>query len=93
MTARLDWSYQDDYVPYVNPVQNAVSQIESYDLLNARLTLSEIPVGDGQSLQIAAWGKNLTDEDYRVSTIPFGLWTVSYFGEPRTYGVELSYQF
>ncbi|MCB1676052.1 MAG: TonB-dependent receptor [Halioglobus sp.] len=93
LTARLDWSYQDDYVPYVNPAQNAVSQIDSYDLLNARLTLSEIPVGDGQSLQIAAWGKNITDEDYRTSTIPFGLWAVSYFGEPRTYGLELSYQF
>ncbi|MCB1675629.1 MAG: TonB-dependent receptor [Halioglobus sp.] len=93
LTARLDWSYNDDYVPFTNPGQNATSQLDSYELLDARLTLSEIPLGDG-SLQVAAWGKNLTDEDYRTTTIPFvGLWTVSYFGEPRTYGVELSYQF
>jgi iron complex outermembrane receptor protein len=94
LTGRLDWSYQDEYVHYVNPNQNATSLLDSYHLLNGRLTLSEIQVGDGQTLQIAAWGKNLTDEDYRVSTIPLvDMWTVSYFGEPRTYGLELSYQF
>lgn len=95
LSARLDWVYNDEYVPYVNPEQNATSQIDSYDLLNARVTLSEIPLGNsGQTLQVAAWGKNLTNEHYRTSTIPFvDLWTVSYFGEPRTYGLELSYQF
>ncbi len=93
LSARLDWSYQDDYVPYVNPTQNSASQIESYQLLNARLTLSEVPVGEGKTLRLAAWGKNITDEDYRVSTIPFGLWATSYFGEPRTYGVDLTFEF
>lgn len=93
LSLRLDWSYQDDYVPYVNPTQNSVSQIDSYDLLNARITLSEIPVGDGQALQFSVWSKNITDEDYRISTIPFGLWATSYFGDPRTYGVDLTFEF
>jgi len=93
LSGRLDWSYQDDYVPYTNPTQNAVSQIEAYDLINARISLSDIPVGEDRSLQVAAWVKNLTDEEYRVNTIPFGLWATSYFGDPRTYGVDLSYHF
>jgi len=80
-------------VPYTNPTQNAVSQIEAYDLINARISLSDIPVGEDRSLQVAAWVKNLTDEEYRVNTIPFGLWATSYFGDPRTYGVDLSYHF
>lgn len=93
LTTRLDWSYQGHYLPYVLPAQNRVSEIKTYDLLNARVTLSDIRVNDGQSLRIAAWGKNLADKNYRVGTIPFGLWTTSYFGEPRSYGIELSYQF
>jgi iron complex outermembrane receptor protein len=82
------------------------SQIDDRSLVNARLALSEIELGGGM-LQFALWGQNLTDEDYRINTIPFGGvdqrvdpnggsgvgWTTSYFGEPRTYGVELTYSF
>lgn len=88
-----DWSYNDDYVPYTNPSQNATSQMDSYDLLNASLILSEVEVGSDMSVRVAAWGKNLTDEEYRVNTIPFGFWTTSYFGEPRTYGVDVRLNF
>ena len=114
--ARTDWgtwdfhvdvNYTDDYVPYIDPDQVETSQIDDRTLVNARLALSEIPFpGDG-TLLVALWGQNLTDEDYRINTIPFGGvdqrvvadggsgvgWTTSYFGEPRTYGVELTYSF
>ena len=114
--ARTDWgiwdfhvdvNYTDDHVPYIDPDQVAESQLDDRTLVNARLALSEIPFpGDG-ALLIALWGQNLTDEDYRINTIPFGGvdqrldpnggsgvgWTTSYFGEPRTYGVELTYSF
>lgn len=94
VTARIDWSHNGNYVPYVNPAQNATSQIKGYDLVNARLTLSDVTLGNGgKKMRIAAWGKNLTDKEYRVNTIPFGWWTVSYFGEPRSYGLEFSYEF
>ena len=49
-------------------------------------------MGDGR-ITVAAWGKNLTDETYRVNTLPFLIWTASYFGDPRTYGLEISYDF
>ncbi|GAB3103698.1 TonB-dependent receptor [Aestuariicella hydrocarbonica] len=91
--AHVDWSYQDDFVPYVDPALNTAGQIKSYDLINARLSLTDIDVGNGQAIQVALWGKNLTDQDYRQNTIPFGLWTTSYFGDPRTYGLDVRYDF
>lgn len=88
----LDYQYIDKHVPYVNPDQNEQSQIRSYELLNGRLTLADVPMASG-SLQVALWGKNLLNKEYRLSTIPFGLWTMSYFGDPRTYGVDVKYSF
>jgi iron complex outermembrane receptor protein len=92
LVGRLDWNYTDDRVLYPEPEQNKFSKLDDYALLNGRLSLTELPLGNG-SLEVAAWGKNLTDEEYRVSTIPFLIWTVSYFGAPRTYGMEVSYKF
>lgn len=88
----MNYSYVDDYVPYVNPSQNASSAIDSRGLLNARLTLAEIPLSNA-TLELALWGKNLTDEEYRLNTVPFGTWTASYFGDPRTYGVQANISF
>ncbi|MBA6411790.1 TonB-dependent receptor [Parahaliea sp. F7430] len=88
----MNYSYVDDYVPYVNPSQNASSAIDSRGLLNARLTLAEIPLSNA-TLELALWGKNLSDEEYRLNTVPFGTWTASYFGDPRTYGVQANISF
>lgn len=88
-----DWNYNDDYVPYTNPSQNATSKVDSYELINASLTLSEVEVGSDMSMRFSLWGKNLADEEYRQNTIPFGLWTISYYGEPRTYGFDARLNF
>ena len=93
LTARLDYEFVDRHVPYIEPSQNATSEVRPYGLLNGRVTLANVPVGDGQTLKFALWGKNLADKEYRINTIPFGLWTASYFGDPRTYGVEATYEF
>ena len=49
---------------------------------------------DGVS--IAAWGKNLANEEYYTSSLclynTVG-YTASYPGEPRTYGVTVQYKF
>ncbi len=93
LNGRLDYTYSDDYVPYLTPEQNATSMIDGYGVLNGRLSLLDIPVGNDNVLSVALWGKNLTDEDYRLNTIPFGPWTVSFFGDPRTYGLEAVLRF
>lgn len=92
LTGRLDYTYNDEYVAYVNPEQNVPLNIESYGLFNGRLTLANIPVGSS-TMHIALWGKNLTDEDYRINGIPFGPFAVSFYGDPRTYGLEAGLEF
>src|SRR5690606_4108432 len=82
LTGRLDWEFVDSHVPYIEPSQNAFSEIKPYTLLNGRLTLANLPVGENQNVKLALWGKNLLDNEYRVNTLPFGIWTVSYFSDP-----------
>ena len=65
--------------------------IGDYGLLNARLSLSDIPIGFG-SFKISAFGKNLTDTSYYVAHYQ-GFVPAAIFGEPRTYGLELSLNF
>lgn len=93
LIGRVDYEYVDEHVPYIEPFQNATSKVNTYQLVNARLTLADIPVGSDQRLSVALWGKNLTDKEYRVNTIPFGAWTSSFYGDPRTYGVEATFEF
>jgi iron complex outermembrane receptor protein len=91
--AHIDWSRKSDYVAYTNPDQNATGQLGSYSILNARVSLSDVKLSDSARLQVSAWGKNITDEEYRENIIPFGLWTISYWGQPATYGVDLRVDF
>jgi iron complex outermembrane receptor protein len=66
------------------------------DLFNARLTLADLAVGPGDgTLSASLWGKNLTDEDYVVYSITNGgVGSVSdAWGEPRSVGVSLLYEF
>lgn len=64
-----------------------------YDLVDARLALDNVPVGSG-FMYASLWGKNLTDESYRVGgftfTEDFGF---NSYGLPRTYGMTVGYEF
>lgn len=64
--------------------------VGDYGLLNARLTLADIPGVDG--LRVGLWGRNLTDQEYYVTQFNIGR-PGALFGEPRTYGVDLSIEF
>jgi iron complex outermembrane receptor protein len=68
---------------------------DSYTLLNANMMLTDVSMGDlRDSLQINAWVKNITDEEYRVSGFNFPDAIVSaVYGEPRTAGVEVIFKF
>lgn len=65
--------------------------IPAYTLVNARLTLSEIPMGFGK-WQASLFGKNLTNENYYLSFVSAGVPTAQ-FGDPRTYGLEVKIEF
>ena len=89
LTARLDASYTDEY--YLNTT-NRNAYTDARTLLNARLALSELEVARG-NLSVALWGRNLTDEEYRVHGTDFGDYIAYSWGDPRTYGVDVSWQY
>ena len=62
-------------------------------LLNGRLSLGEIALGGGE-MEIAVWGKNLTNTTYNLLDfhIP-GHVTATFYNEPRTYGLEARMKF
>lgn len=65
--------------------------IGSYGLLDARAGLGEIPMRRGK-LRFSLWGRNLTDEEYYnfhfIYVVPTAM-----FGDPRSYGADLTLEF
>lgn len=78
---------------YSSIVSDPLSQMPSYGLLNARIALTDIELGNGSTLEVAAWGKNLTDKEYLVSAINLSVLTVGQFGEPLSAGAEARVKF
>lgn len=68
-------------------------QLPGYDIVNSRLEWSNI---GGGGLSIAAYVRNLFDKEYAIGPAvllqSFPANTV-YFGDPRTYGLQLTYRF
>lgn len=66
----------------------------SYDLVNARVALAEIP-GLGGYWEVAAWGKNIMDNNYEAFTmdnLPQASRAIIW-GEGRSYGIDVTYRF
>lgn len=93
LTAHLDITSTDaySYIPY------GEQRTDAYSLLNARLTLAEINMGQNNgSLKASIWGENLTDEEYVVFAFAVADPAVSIaqsFGDPRSFGVDVTYEF
>jgi iron complex outermembrane receptor protein len=87
LTLHVDYSYQDD--SYFQPQQREADYIDSFDLWNARATLS--PAGD--RWELSAWINNISDEEYYTVRIPATIADVDRvtWGSPRLYGLEFSY--
>ena len=60
--------------------------------LNARVTLSNIPMGPTTS-RISVWGRNLTNKQRYNSGGDFGTVISGVFDDPVTYGVDLAVEF
>lgn len=71
------------------------SKTPDFSLVNARLTLSDIALGAGSSrLTVALWGTNLTDEEYL--NLAYQGWVTQgsgSWGDERTYGVDLRFEY
>jgi iron complex outermembrane receptor protein len=76
------------------PVHFPWQVMDERTVVGARLNLENIRVGDA-TMRVTLFGENLTDADYPGYSINFGalgLITEQY-GAPRTWGVELAYEY
>lgn len=94
LSAHLELEGQDE--SYFGYYHNG--ELDSYDLFNASLQWQR------QQVNVTVWGRNLTDKDYAVHGLyfgndprdNFGNWanqTYLQLGQPRTYGVNVTYDF
>jgi len=90
LVATLGYNYQADVFSRAR-TDSGRYLIQDYGLLNARLALSEIPVGQG-NLRVALWGRNLEDKqyytDHNTALVPYAI-----FGDPRSYGLDVVYEY
>jgi iron complex outermembrane recepter protein len=87
---RADYSYQDEM--FFDLPNSEISAADDYDLVNVRLALQA-----ESGWELAAWGKNITDEEYRVHGFDasFGenLSASTLYGYPKMWGISASYAF
>ena len=82
---RVNYTWQSDMFW----ATDNIAKEDAYGLLDVRVALSP----PSSPWAVALWGKNVTDELYRVNIISFFGEEVSQFGVPRTYGVDFSWKF
>ena len=76
-----------------NVLSSFASPLPSYTLFNARVDYTSI---GGTNFDVGVYIKNLTDKLYAVernNALNSGGYDIYYYGDPRTYGVELKYHF
>jgi iron complex outermembrane recepter protein len=89
LSTRLEYQHQDDF--YFTSFNTGYANGGRFDLLNARIAFTS----PGQRWELAAFGKNLTDEEYELATTVSGInaGTLELYGAPRTYGFEARLRF
>ncbi|AMN46208.1 TonB-dependent receptor [Steroidobacter denitrificans] len=100
-TAGYEWPHTSFGTPTASVTYNYLHKmvasyqrglyIDTYGLLDARLSLTDIPVNGG-NLRFSLWGKNLTDENYYTFHFSYIVPTAM-FGAPRSYGLDVSLDF
>lgn len=94
-----DYSYTSEQVFYRQVYSSKVTKSPAYSILNGRIAIANITTVGSQSLDVGIWGKNLTGEAYRLNGIPgFGSTNgagdgINYYGDPRTFGADVTYHF
>jgi iron complex outermembrane receptor protein len=70
------------------------TDMDERTLVNARLSLDRIELPRG-TLGVSLWGKNIFNQDYNTMTINFATLgpVTQLFGEPRTYGLDITYEY
>ncbi|MDB5397753.1 MAG: TonB-dependent receptor [Rhodospirillales bacterium] len=100
----VDYRHSDAYYEYpysFNPAAGpegfaGSTKASPQNIFDARLRLTNIDVPDG-TVDIEMWGKNIFNDKYRINGIDFGPgfgnMTISYYGDPPTFGGDVTYHF
>ena len=76
----------------IRPQDQIVAFSPASWLVNSRISLQGVKVGRGD-IEIAAWAKNIFDNDYPVQPIFFGYAVSSSYERARTFGIDLIYNY
>jgi len=96
-SAHVDVSWRDKtlFIPNSSTAGAQADKAANYALVNGRLQFTDIPLAKG-SLDLAVFGRNLFDKKYRGFGIDLSSalgWSGNVYGAPRTFGLELAYNF
>jgi iron complex outermembrane receptor protein len=83
----VGYSFRDEETSNGGP-GSAGDPRPSYDLVNARLALSDISLGRGR-LSLALWGNNLADDEYQY----YHNFGAAIIAQPRSYGINMVYHY
>ncbi|GAB5449824.1 MAG: TonB-dependent receptor [Halioglobus sp.] len=97
LQANVNMQYQDEAN---GGVQIPTGVLNDRTLLAATLGIADIALGNAGTLRISLWGENLLDEEYHIGNIRQATFDtlgftsgLATFGDPRTYGITLEYEF
>ncbi len=80
----VDYTWRDKMYFDINNSERIAQ--DSFGLVNARLAWQN----EDESIEIALWGRNLSDKEYVVMGFDVIGLAGGFFGDPRTYGIELT---
>ena len=89
------WQDEEDFAPTTLTAGYRPTQAWAYALVSGRLAYSGIPLAKG-TLDIAVFARNLLDRKYRTYGVDIGAglgYAVNVYGDPRTFGLQLVYNF
>jgi len=84
-------SYEDESIfVYSNTAERFDGVIDDRTVVSASITWTD----PTDAWFVRVFGKNLTDEEYRIGELPVAnLWSFASYGPPRTFGVEAGFTF
>lgn len=98
LTIRADWNYRSKIYFFATPVglpffDETISGARS--LIDAQVRLDNVELTNGAKLSMSAFVKNLTNKKHTTRAIDFGAlgYAGVWYGEPRTYGLEMTARF
>ncbi len=91
-----NYAYRGQFLPNSSASKQELQNTPGFEVDSVSLVGARIAFEMENGFTIAGWGKNLTDEEYTLSglvlSVPAGL-NAGGVGMPRSYGVDLTYNF